>query len=226
MSELELQKSLADKLTRVMHGVRNVAKAGENAHFRFRYARVEDITALVSEELYNEGVAFEAEMVKVEQTGNKTIAYFNFSFVDSATGFSKPYSWAGESNDSGDKGLSKACAFAKKTFLLTFFLMTASDEIDPDSGSDETVKPLLNKSQLDWLKNKLKEVDSDIGLALEVLDMSSVNTIKPIEAQNVYLFFKKLKEAKEGKLVVPGEPRAYLLELMRQHNSENKAWQS
>lgn len=132
------------KLASVMTSIGTLKKAGENTYFRYKFTTADDAYSAVRDALAEQNIAFVASMVNVQQheTGQvdkggspvvRTIATFEYTFIDPETGESKICQWVGEATDSQDKGVSKASTSALKYFLLkTFMISTEAD--DPDKG--------------------------------------------------------------------------------------------
>jgi hypothetical protein len=206
-SQMDLRKSLMDKLGRVMHEVSKVEKAGENTHFKFNYAKVEDVTNACSSAMRKENIVFGAEITNIVQTGNKTIVYINFMMSDGSTGYTVTHPWAGEANDNGDKGLSKAISFAKKTFLITNFLITAEDEVDVDGQNIENSG--LTEAQRKWFLGELTRLNlkaSDVKKRLDI----ELFALTPNIASNVVTFYRRLNEKSTPEAVLKAEFQRHL----------------
>lgn len=170
------------KLARVMANVGNIEKAGKNQFFNYKYTTADDAYSAIRAALSGEGLAFVASMTEVQQTetgqtdkgGNpvvRTLATFEYTFIDPETGEFKTCLWTGEATDSQDKGVSKASTSALKYFLLkTFIISTEHDDPDGSAG----YKPKQNTSP------RLDEPRPD---RLDTSAQSGTHTEKPATAR-------------------------------------------
>lgn len=107
----------------------------------WKYASYGAVVQGVREALSNQGVGLYANLIHYEQQkqpkGIKSIVEVEFTFADGETGAMRTSRWAGEAADFGvaDKGLNKAYTAAEKYFLMRTFLVSTSDDVEPDATS-------------------------------------------------------------------------------------------
>ena len=107
----------------------------------WKYASYGAVVQGVREALSQQGVGLYANLIHYEQQkqpkGLKSIVEVEFTFADGETGAMRTSRWAGEAADFGvaDKGLNKAYTAAEKYFLMRTFLVSTSDDIEPDATS-------------------------------------------------------------------------------------------
>ena len=134
------------KLSRVMGRLSKLPKDGTNKHFGYQYVTDAAVADAVRKALVAEGVSFLASMKEVTQetvtdpgsgkSKGKTRVMFEFTFGCSESGAEYSCQWAGEADDSQDKGIAKAATSAEKYFLLKTFVLSTGDDPDPDAGTN------------------------------------------------------------------------------------------
>ena len=135
------------KLSRVMGRLSKLPKDGTNKHFGYQYVTDAAVADAVRKALVAEGVSFLASMKEVTQetvtdpgsgkSKGKTRVMFEFTFGCSESGAEYSCQWAGEADDSQDKGIAKAATSAEKYFLLKTFVLSTGDDPDTDAGVND-----------------------------------------------------------------------------------------
>lgn len=134
--------SLAARIARVMLQINRLPKSGYNSKQNYKYVQDEDVLDTLRPLLAQEGIVVFASVESVEQSLSTsdtssalhTLVYFIFTMT-CETGEKIECRWAGEANDWGDKGVSKAATLAQKYWLLKTFLLSSGDPADdPDTG--------------------------------------------------------------------------------------------
>ena len=131
------------KMARVMSAIEPLAKDGVNSFFNYKFATDRAVYEAVREQLGNEGLAILTSMVDVTQmydeNGGKqkwrTMAKFEFTIADGASGETHTCVWWAEAADQSDKGVNKCATAALKYWLLKTFLIPTGD--DPDADAPE-----------------------------------------------------------------------------------------
>lgn len=196
---------LYQKLANVMANISGVKKAGKNAFFNYKFTTADDAYGAVRTALAEEGLAFIASMVDVQQhetgqadkSGNpvvRTVARFEYRFVDPETGECQTCLWYGEATDSQDKGVSKASTSALKYFLMkTFIISTEADDPDKSDGYDPKRKPAPSPAAIRDAGNKLDEQPERPAKPANVVPMpqpgeqaTSAKIERPMNPQQVY----------------------------------------
>jgi hypothetical protein len=137
----ETPLSLTQKLCQVMATVDRIPKTGRNDFHGYNYAEEAVIVEAIRQELASRNVmlypSLQTRMGAVFVEGGITTVMMTYTFVDGDSGETMESAWAGQGQDSGDKGLYKAYTGAQKYFLLKTFLMPTGDE----QGADDPENP-------------------------------------------------------------------------------------
>ena len=182
---------------------KNQRTKSNNANFQYSYRGIDDLYNAISPLMITYGLIciphVESWSSKqfLSSKGDitfKTFVLVRYTFLSTSDGSSFEASLAGESNDSGDKGLSKALSMAQKyLFLQTFSIPTETDH-DPDRYPSEPMRTHV-APQLASLEFK-NEVDSRMRtynnklcdvLKARGLDMATLTTD---QLKGVYADFK------------------------------------
>ncbi len=127
----------------------------------WKYASYGAVVQGMREALSKQGVGLYANLIHYEQQkqpkGIKSIVEMEFTFADGETGAMRTSRWAGEAADFGvaDKGMNKAYTAAEKYFLMRTFLVSTSDDVEPDATSQpKTTRKASAKSSPSSTKRK------------------------------------------------------------------------
>lgn len=143
---------LFKKLAAISGRLEKVSKTGKNKSQNYAFATVDDIFDAVRPELANEHIFLFQSMAGMEEkdilTANgkhqtRTSIHFVFTFVCGDTGATWDLDWYAVSNDSEDKGASKAAVYARKYLFRNIFNISTgdvSDDQDADAGTDTSDK--------------------------------------------------------------------------------------
>src|SRR6516162_654462 len=143
---------LTTAIAAVMQEIDTVAKRGENAFHRYRYARMEDILKEVTPLLGKHGIViFQSETGRAMFDNDNVIAIEYAFTVAHASGETWPHTLrqTGVStcrNSKGgwdDKALNKCHTAARKYFLLALFQIPTGEEEDADRGENERPVPAV-----------------------------------------------------------------------------------
>jgi hypothetical protein len=138
--------NLTQKLCQVMATVDRIPKTGRNDYHGYSYAEESVIVEAIRKELATRNVmlypSLQTRMLgdgtgAITVEGGITTVLMTYTFVDGDSGETMESAWAGQGQDSGDKGLYKAYTGAQKYFLLKTFLMPTGDE----KGADDPENP-------------------------------------------------------------------------------------
>lgn len=140
------KSSLHAKLIRVMAAVAHIRKDGNNNALGYKFVSHDAVVKRVNRELTDNLLSFSCSCEEhiVTETGGKDKSgraevrhsvKVRYTFTDQETGQSESHYWFGTGIDAQDKGLNKALTQAKKTFLISFFLIATGDQAaDGDYG--------------------------------------------------------------------------------------------
>jgi hypothetical protein len=135
------QMKLAQKLTRVMGRIDEIAKKGRNDHFGYNYARDAEVMETVRKELVAEKIAVLVSVPWQERVADMTKVALDVTFIDSEGGGTATVRWFGEGQDKGDKGLYKAYTGGIKYAMLKGFLIPTDDDPEkPDKPAARSNK--------------------------------------------------------------------------------------
>ncbi|HEX8221022.1 MAG TPA: ERF family protein [Chloroflexia bacterium] len=141
--------SLFGKLARVAGRAAEVPRDGHNPEFKYSYATLGTVQAMLKPLLAAEGLVILPMYQGDEKhdTGTKTQrgasniltrVSMTYRIVDSATGEMLDLPWLGEAMDFGDKGFAKALTISMRTFLNQLFQIPSYDEdTDPDRAAPQ-----------------------------------------------------------------------------------------
>lgn len=139
MNGSEEQGELTGAIAAVMQDVRFVEKGGNNTHFKFRFAGVEDVTGAVHDAMAKHGVVVTPSSFEiVERVENKggDLYHCRVGFIIShSSGQWREVVVASTGQDKNDKALFKALSGAQKYALRLAFTLPATD--DPDKYEPE-----------------------------------------------------------------------------------------
>jgi len=204
MTSLAVLAPLYLKLAKVMGKISNIPKNGFNAEQKYAFVRDADVLDMVRALLSEEKIAFLVTMTNktlndagTTKSGTPKTHYildFAFTFADCETGQSITQSWAGESIEFSDKGLSKAATSAEKTFLLkTFMIPTGNEETDDktinrgDDRQQRKQEPVAQWPNTELVGNLIKasleklEVTAD-----EIATYTGIENLDDIESWSKY----------------------------------------
>ena len=136
----ETPLNLTQKLCQVMATVDRIPKTGRNDFHGYNYAEEAVIVEAIRQELASRNVMLYPSLQQtgaITVEGGITTVMMTYTFVDGDSGETMESAWAGQGQDSGDKGLYKAYTGAQKYFLLKTFLMPTGDE----KGADDPENP-------------------------------------------------------------------------------------
>lgn len=137
---------LNKKIALVM-GELQIVQEDAKHHQGWKYASYGAVVQGVRESLSKHGVGLYANLIHYQQEkqakGVKSMVEVEFTFADGETGALRTSRWAGEAMDFGvaDKGLNKAYTAAEKFFLMRTFLVSTSDDAEPDATSEPKTTP-------------------------------------------------------------------------------------
>jgi hypothetical protein len=148
---------LTTAIAAVMQEIDTVAKRGENAFHRYRYARMEDILKEVTPLLGKHGIViFQSETGRAMFDNDNVIAIEYAFTVAHASGETWPHTLrqTGVStcrNSKGgwdDKSLNKCHTAARKYFLLSLFQIPTGEEDDADRGEERRTLPKKDSREI------------------------------------------------------------------------------
>ena len=145
-------------------------KDKRNSAQKFDYTSSESVVAL-SKVLAENGIAFlpsfsHAEQNQVGKTRNgqpinQTIGVFEYTLIDSGSGYEKKMQWRVEAFDFGDKGYNKAATVAAKFFLQNLLLIPRGDAPDTDShGAEYSVAEPAAPDEPGWVSDVMKSISA------------------------------------------------------------------
>ena len=235
----ETPLNLTQKLCQVMATVDRIPKTGRNDFHGYNYAEEAVIVEAIRQELATRNVmlypSLQTRMLgdgtgAITVEGGITTVMMTYTFVDGDSGETMESAWAGQGQDSGDKGLYKAYTGAQKYFLLKTFLMPTGDEKgadDPENPAKEALPtPAFAKAppkatpkavpvaadgemkivEILWKKQDLKHraTDSDGGSHPLVIEFSNGQRASVFEKGKKDMVARRAKEAyQEGYSVDP-----------------------
>lgn len=148
--------TLYKKMAAVMGHMSRVKKTGQHPTQKYMFATDGDVSDMVRDALSQEGIAFFADFIEIDQkVVGKTssggdirnnFARFIFTFACSETGATRSCTWFAEAVDTSDKGINKVATAAVKYFLLKTFLISTGDKAD-DPDTSEDMQPGKAKTQ-------------------------------------------------------------------------------
>jgi hypothetical protein len=138
-ADLSQVAPLGVRISKAAMAVRAVEERGKvSGRINYTYARASDVKLAVRRILADNGIAVIPMIRHVEQRkeGNMTITRCHLSFVLSCEQGAIEVPWVADSQDIGDKGISKAVTTGLKYFLIN--LLQIPTGVEEDSDTDET----------------------------------------------------------------------------------------
>jgi hypothetical protein len=131
------------KLARIMAEIGSLPEPKKHK-LGYSYTPDDDVYDAIRPLLVRENVMFWPAMTAVSQMPSpasdkmsRTLASFEYTFVDGDTGETFTVPWQGEADDANDKGTPKASTYAQKSFLLRMFMISSGAD-EPTSASAST----------------------------------------------------------------------------------------
>lgn len=134
MTDNELMAKLGQKLQKVMAEVPNIPKGGWNDHYKYAFVTEPDVLDAVRTQCVLQGILLLPSILQVTREGQKTTITCQMDIVDTETGFVKSCTFAGEANDTQDKGLAKALVSGLKYWLLKAFMIPSGGDTDSEGA--------------------------------------------------------------------------------------------
>lgn len=185
--EINKEKSLLDKIFKLVHKFEQIKKNGINSHQKFKYFKLEDIYNEIRRHLYDEKILLirshhisEEEEYWVCIRGEEYYIQINNIFriidIDSGEEISFTTKSTGTDKDPA-KALGKANTYSMRYFLMDLLMLTEED-LDPDSDkgtentrnevkgtmanwNDKYNRLIKNSDFKSYLKFKIQEMDFD-----------------------------------------------------------------
>lgn len=141
------QVQLYAAMVAAKRSIKQIKKGGHNKAQDFWYRTYDDIVDAIEPALSNNGLIIIPETVDVERTACTTVNKYDKKTVYNVCNLTIRYTVVHESGqsvsmtmqgsgwDTGDKALTKAYTYARKTMLLQLFGYTDEDTTDPDGMS-------------------------------------------------------------------------------------------
>jgi len=161
--------SLGKKMANVMGELKTVLEDSKHPQ-GWKYASYSAVATALREALSSQSLGLFANLIKYEQQvqgkGLKSIVEVEFTFADGETGAMRTSRWAGEAVDFGsaDKGLNKAYTAAEKYFLMRTFLVSTSDDVEPDASDEpptQVGQNITRRSQPEWEETATESAESN-----------------------------------------------------------------
>ena len=145
LSDEEKNVLLLGKLHRVTAKAKYIEKKGWNQAQRYKFVREADLVEKMAEFFREENLLLTMSCSQADvhehatKLGRSAITTIKLAIViwDIDTGANLPFSWIGQGDDPGDKGIYKAYTGALKYFFLRNFLIPSGDDPEADSSTDE-----------------------------------------------------------------------------------------
>lgn len=137
----DTSKAIYAKLRKVMEAIDSIEKRGRNTQQNYRYFMAEDLFNDVREQFIIQGLVVIPACVGQEVTEGQTKSggtnfmtkvHMQYTIGDAETGESITFPWAGQGQDSGDKGIWKAFTGAGKYWLKNLLILPAEDDPEND----------------------------------------------------------------------------------------------
>lgn len=211
--------SLHSKMARVMGRMNTLRKDAKHQQ-GWTYVSYGKVADAIREALAAENVAVYVGVKDVRQTvvqlrnseGMRCNVSMQFTFADGDSGAMCVMPWESEALDTGiaDKGLNKAYTAGEKYLLMRTFLVSSSDDVEPDAddeprGESTRQAPKAEPQEIHWSKDEgrrkrfhawLGEVGKQFGIeadyetikreALGVEHLEEFTGV-PVEAQSLVL---------------------------------------
>jgi hypothetical protein len=135
--------SLNAKMAKVMGEISTLQKDAKHQQ-GWTYVSYSEVSDAIRKAMAKANLGLFVHVVDIKQVdtpkGIKSMAVLEFTFADGDTGAMKVCRWEGEAVDFGtaDKGMAKAYTSTEKYFLMRTFLVSTSDDVEPD---DDEGKP-------------------------------------------------------------------------------------
>ena len=149
---------LATRLAAVYARLRNLEEAGTNAHQRYSFVALGQVTDPVRAAMADAGVIVmpsvvefvEADWTMRNGVGIKVTVTIDFTWIAAESGEWMTTRWTGHGLDAGDKAATKAYSAILKTALMKSFLISSASgaEEDPDAESPERHSPRWSRFEL------------------------------------------------------------------------------
>ena len=143
--------SLHSKMARVMGRMNTLRKDAKHQQ-GWSYVSYSKVADAIREALSAENVAVYVGVKDVRQTvvqlrnseGMRCNASMQFTFADGDSGALCVMPWESEALDTGiaDKGLNKAYTAGEKYLLMRTFLVSSSDDVEPDADDEPKAEPI------------------------------------------------------------------------------------
>lgn len=137
----EAHRKFLKKVLAVQKAVSSVEKKGYNAFHKYDYMKEEDVVQAIRPTLLDLGLLLRCTQntPTVMHEEGITVAHLTFKVTDVETGFTETVEAFGTGSDSGsrDKALFKAITGAKKYFVTSYFFLSAGDDPEEDTATDE-----------------------------------------------------------------------------------------
>lgn len=178
-------KSLLQKLHKIMSEVDFIEKDKTNKHFNYNYVSEYAIKTELHKRLVAHGILFNLNVAEATREGEVTTAKFSYRFIEVETGQELTGTFVGQGYDSTDKGIWKAVTGAIKYILTSTFLIPTGDdpeddskEVDRPSRATSTVKRSPAPSLLISQREEIKVVLKDLGYEPKTVAEASETTKK------------------------------------------------
>jgi hypothetical protein len=142
--ELAPVGNIANAISSVMVEVGTIEKRGWNDHFKYRFARMEDVLEALTPLMGKHGLAFFQNEIKIVMEGSRMAVEYEFSVIHKSNERWPPVKQTGtaiardRSGNLDDKAVAKCHTAARKYFLMGLFNIPAGDF--PDSDGDTNGK--------------------------------------------------------------------------------------
>ena len=120
----------------IQDGIR-VGKNGRNDFHKYDYVTEADVVDEMKRIFTENNMVYDFNIIgtrKIEGLENVTEVEAEITLIDLSSGESKVYSFFGQGQDKGDKGIYKAYTGLQKYFFMKNFLISTGDDPENDSG--------------------------------------------------------------------------------------------
>jgi hypothetical protein len=139
-ANFEGQKSLFQKLVKILGSAGHIKKTGHNSHNNYQYATEADIVDSIRDKLVEQGIFVFSSVEGIERVESLTTVKILHTFVDSETGAAFPVYSYGQGSDKHDKGVYKAITGATKYMYQKNFLIASEDDPERDGANKSYVR--------------------------------------------------------------------------------------
>ena len=129
--------ALAKKILKIMGELHRLPKNGYNNYHNYPYVMEADVTEALRALMVQYEVVLLPRVEGFEQQGELTTVWLHFTLLDIDSGETVTARWPGQGSDKGDKGISKAITAATKYYLLKTFMLSAGDDPEGDTRTDD-----------------------------------------------------------------------------------------